>query len=58
MTKRATDQTGEIVLETDVGLEIEMMIEAIVGEAVRGNIEAGEMIPAIGLAGGQMILLT
>lgn len=35
-----------------------MMTGVTVGEAVIGNIEAGEIIPVTGLADGLMILLT
>ena len=56
--KIVIDRVAEIVPVTDVDRETEMMTGITVAEAARGITEAGEMTPAIGLGGGQTILLT
>ena len=53
-----TARVDAIARVTDVGRKTEMTIGDIVDEAAIGIFGAGEMIPAIGLADGETILLT
>lgn len=56
--KIPTDRAEENVREIDAVRETGTMIGITVGGVAIGIIEAGEMTPAIGLGGGETILLT
>ena len=53
-----TARVDAIARVTDVARKTEMTIGDFVDEAAIGIFGAGEMIPAIGLADGETILLT